>query len=214
MEYFAESAHRNGRCDRGMDYLVRRVTLRIWIAALAVIVAAVTAPRAVGDTAGPLTALVDAAAERLQIAEPVAAYKWSVHGAIEDPVRVEQELTALRDDAVSAQVDPDYVARVFGDQISATEAIEYSRFAQWKLDPAGAPPPPPDLAAPRAAIDALNTKILSQVSLNWSLLHTPACRTDLDNARTVTMRARRFDNLYQRALTASTRSYCQAQSDA
>ena len=37
------------------------------------------------------------------------------------------------------RIDPDYVARVFGDQINATEAIEYSRFADWKLNPSDAP---------------------------------------------------------------------------
>jgi chorismate mutase len=179
--------------------------------AVAAIVATLAAPQARADPAGPLLAVVDAAAERLQIAEPVAAYKWSAHAAIEDRARVEQELVALREDAVSAQVDPDYVARIFGDQISATEAIEYSRLADWKLDPAGIAPAPPDLAASRAAIDALNTKILSQVSLNWSLLQTPQCAAGLDDARTATIRARRLDNLYQRALTTATRSYCQPQ---
>src|SRR5271163_4640564 len=79
--------------------------------------------------ASALTELVDAAAQRLQIAEPVAAYKWNSHGAIEDPGRVQEELAKLNADAAGEHIDPTYVARVFGDQINATEAIEYQRFA-------------------------------------------------------------------------------------
>ena len=37
-------------------------------------------------------------------------------------------------DAAGNAIDPDYVTRVFGDQINATEAIEYSKFADWKLN--------------------------------------------------------------------------------
>lgn len=178
--------------------------------AVLALVATLAAPPA-RAVPGPLLTLVDAAAERLQIAEPVAAYKWSTHGDIEDPARVEQEFVRLRADAENAHVDPEYVVRIFGDQINATEAIEYTRFAQWKLDPPGsAPPAPVDLAASRAAIDALNTKILSQVSLNWSLLDSPQCVLELAGARAEVIRQRGFDNLYQRALTTATRSYCQA----
>ncbi|GFG90764.1 chorismate mutase [Mycobacterium bourgelatii] len=157
----------------------------------------------------PLRALVDAAAERLEVADPVAAFKWSTQGAIEDPARVEQELSELGQRAAAEQLDPDYVTRVFRDQISATEAIEYSRFAEWKLDAgATAPAAPPDLTASRAAIDTLNTKILSQIAANWSLLDSPSCATELQHASAEIIRARHFDNLYQRALTTATRSYC------
>ncbi|CAM3017591.1 chorismate mutase [Mycobacterium intermedium] len=157
----------------------------------------------------PLLGLVDAAAERLEIADPVAAFKWSTQGAIEDPARVEQELSELAERAAAEQIDPDYVTRVFRDQISATEAIEYSRFADWKLDGGTtAPTAPPDLTASRAVIDTLNTKILSQIAANWSLLDSPSCAAELQRAGAETIRARHFDNLYQRALTTATRSYC------
>ena len=178
---------------------------------LAVLVAALVGAPARADSTSPLLALVDAAAERLQLAEPVAAFKWSTHGAIEDHGRVEQELASLGAEAAAQNIDPQYVTRVFGDQISATEAIEYSRFADWKLGAAPAPAAAPDLSASRSAIDALNDKILSQIGLNWSLLQAPDCARQLGNATAETIRTRHFDNLYQRALWAATRSYCQAQ---
>jgi chorismate mutase len=152
--------------------------------------------------------LVDAAAARLQVAEPVAAVKWRTHGVVEDPARVEQELAALRADAATKRIDADYVARVFGDQIDATEAIEYSRFADWKLNRSDAPSAAPDLSASRSTIDALNQTMLTQIGLNWDLLHSPACTVELDAARSQVIGARRLDSLYQQALSLATRSYC------
>lgn len=171
---------------------------------LAMLVAPVRA-----DSAIALTPLVDAAAQRLQVAEPVAAYKWNQHGAIEDPARVQQELARLGDEADAERVDRDYVTRVFGDQIGATEAIEYSRFADWKLNPASAPGDSPDLSASRAAIDAFNRTMLAQILANWSLLHSPECAAQLGAARSGVIRDRRLDSLYQKALSSATQSYCQ-----
>jgi chorismate mutase len=179
------------------------------LGALAGALAVLAAPPARADNLSPLTELLDAAVQRLQIAEPVAAYKWNSHGAIEDPGRVEQELAKLRADATARHVDPDYVARIFGDQIDATEAIEYTRFADWKLNPQQAPAAPPDLSASRSAIDTLNQTMLSQLAANWDLLRSPACVPQLDAARTNVVQARQLDGLYQQALSLATQTYCQ-----
>ena len=77
---------------------------RAGVVALVVLLAA---PQARADSTSPLTELVDAAAARLQVAEPVAAFKWRAHGLIEDPGRVEQELAALRADATAKRIDAD-----------------------------------------------------------------------------------------------------------
>jgi chorismate mutase len=177
------------------------------VAVTALAVALLAAP-ARADAANPLHELVDAAAQRLQIADPVAAVKWHTHGLIEDPARVQQELTTLRADAAGKHVDPDYVARVFGDQINATEGIEYRRFADWKLDPASAPASSPDLAASRAAIDGLNQTMLSQIAANWGPLRAPECAATLEAARRDVAAARQLDGLYQQALATATQSYC------
>ena len=73
-------------------------------AALVALVVLLPAPQARADNTSPLTELVDAAAARLQVAEPVAAFKWRAKGLEDrgprrDPARVEQELAALRADA-------------------------------------------------------------------------------------------------------------------
>lgn len=153
--------------------------------------------------------MVDAAAQRLRLAEPVAAVKWRTHGDIEDPGRVEQELAKVGAEATARHVDPDYVTGVFRDQIHATEAIEYSRFAAWKLDPASVPAGPPDLPALRSAIDALNQTMLTQIAANWGLLHSPACAPQLDAASSGVISARQLDGVDRQALSLATSSYCQ-----
>jgi chorismate mutase len=178
-------------------------------ATVGILVFAGAPARARGDTAGPLTGLVDAAAQRLQVADPVAAFKWTTRGAIEDPGRVQQELAKLGAEASAAHVDRDYVTRVFGDQIDATEAIEYRRFADWKLNPADAPAAAPDLSESRSTIDGLNHTMLAQIVAGWDVLHSPGCATELDAARSDVARARQLDALYQQALSRATQSYCQ-----
>ena len=160
------------------------------------------------DNTIPLYGLVDAAAQRLQTADPVAAYKWATGTAIEDPPRVQQVLAAVTGDATANHVDPGYVRRVFQDQINATESVEYTRFAQWKLNPQGAPGAAPELSASRTAIDALNRRMVTEITGHWDVLHSPACATDVDDADDAVIHARQLDTVYQQALAFATRSYC------
>lgn len=178
------------------------------LAATAVLAALATAAPAGADPGEPLYDLVDAAAQRLQTADPVAASKWLSGGPITDPGRVAQVLAQVSSEAETGGVPKDYVTTVFTDQINATEAIQYSRFAGWKFDPATAPVTAPDLSASRAAIDTLNHRMVDQIALQWPVLHSPDCVTDLADAKAVVTAARGFDDLYRVALDVATRSYC------
>jgi chorismate mutase len=186
-------------------FIRRRAVAVCALTALAIL--PTTAP-ALGDDANPLLELVDAATQRLQTAEPVAASKWKTGGSIEDPQRVEQVLAAVGADAKGRGVDVDYVRQIFTDQVHATEAIEYTRFAQWKLDPASTPGVAPDLSASRAIIDRLNAEMVEQVAMHWSVLHSPDCTGTLEDAKTAIADSRTLDPLYQQALAFSTHSYC------
>jgi len=173
----------------------------------AVAVVPTTAP-ARGDEANPLFDLVDAATQRLQTAEPVSASKWKTGGSIEDPQRVDQVLAAVSADATGKGIDVDYVRQIFTDQIHATEAIEYSRFAQWKLDPGSAPSLAPDLSSSRTTIDRLNAEMVEQLAMHWPVLHSSDCTGTLADARAAVTGARALEPLYQQALDFSTHSYC------
>ena len=105
-------------------------------------------------------------------------------------------------------IDSVYVTNIFLDQINATESIEYSRFAQWKIDPAHAPTSAPDLSSSRATIDALNVQMVDELASQWGVLHSPACPAALRDATNNAAAARRLDPLYRQALDFATRSYC------
>jgi len=161
------------------------------------------------EPASPLYALVDVAAQRLATADPVAAYKWINGGPITDPQRAGQVLDSVGNDAAAHGLDPQYVRTVFEDQIDATEGIQYTRFGQWKFDPATAPTVAPDLAESRSAIDGFNKKMVEEIALQWDSLQGPACAADLTNAKAAVVSARQLDALYQQALSSAARSYCQ-----
>lgn len=179
-------------------------------AALITMAVVATAAPAGADSPEPLYDLVDAAAQRLQTADPVAANKWLTGGPITDPARVKVVLGAVAKDAESRGVATDYVTEAFTNQINATEAIEYARFAGWKFDPASAPSTAPDLSASRSVIDGLNHQIVEQFSVHWPLLSSPGCRPALDAAKNIVAGERQFDDLYRTALDVATQSYCPA----
>jgi len=164
---------------------------------------------AAADTATePLYDLVDTATQRLQAADPVAASKWLSGGPITDPTRVQQVLQSVAAGAESAGAPGDFVISVFTDQINATEAIQYTRFSWWKLNPADAPVSAPDLSASRALIDDLNAAMVGQIAAQWPALNAPDCAARLGAAKAAVADQRRLDQLYRQALDAATRSYC------
>ena len=160
------------------------------------------------DGGDPLYDLVDAAALRLETADPVAATKWLNGGAITDPARVAQVIDAVSADAASVGLPTDFVTRAFTDQINATEAIQYSRFAGWKLYPTTAPASAPDLSDSRAVIDDLNHRMVSDMAAVQPVLRSPGCTVELNAAKSFVAQARGLDGLYRQALDAATRSYC------
>jgi chorismate mutase len=166
------------------------------------------APIARADDPSPLYRLVDTAAQRLQTADPVAAFKWVKGGPIDDPPRSRQVVDSVGVDATKQGIDPQPVRTIFTDQVHATEGIEYTRFGQWKLDPAAAPTTAPDLSASRAAIDGFNHQMVTEMALHWDSLRGPACGPQRDDAVRAVIADRQLDPLYQHALTFATHSYC------
>ena len=171
---------------------------------------AIADPQPADSTAEPLLALIDAAAQRLQTADPVAASKWLTGGSITDPARVQQVLAAVAGAAESAGLPADYVTTAFTDQINATEAIQYSRFSWWKFDPSAAPLEAPDLSSSRSLIDDLNGRMVTEMARQWAVLRSTECPTRLAAAKTGVQESRQFDPLYRQALDVATRSYCGA----
>lgn len=183
--------------------------IRLFVSAFLVCAfATLAAPVASAQPNSTLVDLVDAATRRLQVAEPIAANKFHTGGLIEDPEREQQVLDAVSAEATTLDIDPAYVTTAFRDQIDATVAIEYTRLAQWKFDPAVAPVDSPDLASSRGVIDALNREMVTLMADEWGKLHSPACRLELDQAKATVVQQRGLDALYRQAIDFATRNYC------
>jgi chorismate mutase len=170
--------------------------------------AVAAAPAAGADVLSPLHPLVDAAAQRLLTAEPVAASKYLTGGQIEDPQREAQVLDTVATAAQAQGADPAFVRDVFRDQIDATVALQYSMFGDWKIDPAAAPDTAPDLAATRATIDVLNQTMVSEIAHQWPELRSPNCRAELGASIDEVAANRALDPRYRRALEYATHDYC------
>ena len=176
--------------------------------AAALCAALLLAPPARAYSTNPLHDLIDAAAQRLQVADDVAAAKWLAGAPVEDPDRVQLQLTALASAARARHLDADYVTTVFTDQIDATQVLEHHWFAQWKRNPASAPATAPDLMASRARIDGLNQVMLGEIGRQWQQLNALDCAARRDEAVDDVGANRLFDDVYRQALTAATRDYC------
>jgi chorismate mutase len=168
----------------------------------------VLVPGAHAEPENPLIPLVDSAAQRLQSADPVAAYKYRTGGAIDDPKREQQVIEAVTAAAAANHIDPAYVGNIFRNQIDATTSVEYTRFAQWKIDPGAVPATAPDLAETRTTIDRLNQTMVREMAAQWDDLHSPTCAADRDVAVAAVTASRVLDPVYQSALTYATHAYC------
>lgn len=169
---------------------------------------ATVVPAAGADVLSPLLPLVDAAAQRLQTADPVAASKYLTGGAISDPPREQQVLDGVAAAAQQQGTDPGYVREVFRDQIDASVSLQHSLFAYWKIDPAAAPVTAPDLADTRAKIDTLNQTMVAEIGHRWQELHNPSCPAELAAAVDEAARNRGLDPVFRRALEYATHDYC------
>ncbi|MCP9271734.1 chorismate mutase [Mycolicibacterium arenosum] len=178
------------------------------IPVLAALLLIAGAPAAHADDDNPLHLLVDTAAQRLQTADPVAAYKWVNGGSIEDPARVAQVLDTVGADASNRGIDPAYVREAFENQIHATEGVQYILFGHWKFVPAAAPASAPDLAESRTAIDGFNKSMVAEMAAQWGVLHGPTCPAALDAAKRTVAAERGLDPLKVDALAVATASYC------
>ncbi|WP_408632143.1 chorismate mutase [Mycobacterium dioxanotrophicus] len=190
---------------------MRKPGTAAWIACTAVLVGvggALGVPAVHADPESPLLPLIDAAAQRLQTADAVAAYKYRAGGAVDDPKREQQVIDAVTAAATAAHIDPGYVGNVFRNQIDATSSVEYSRFAQWKIDPAAVPAAAPDLSETRATIDRLNQTMVREMAAQWDDLHSPSCAADRDAALSAVTTSRELDPVYQSALAYATHAYC------
>jgi chorismate mutase len=203
---------------------VRKMVRRSFVVACAVSAAlmvcgagdAVAAPRIPEPSAdqpralGPLGPLTDLVVQRLRISDQVAAAKFGTGQPIDDPVREQQELAQVRQDAAALGIDPDATVRFFQDQITASKLVQRGLAALWTAHPNLAPTSRPDLAVIRVELDTLTTELLHQLVDVQTVRHEVGCRVRLAEARLSGEIVHRLDGLHRRALSVALGSVCPA----
>jgi chorismate mutase len=156
----------------------------------------------------PLLALVDLAAQRVQVADTVAASKWGTDSAITDAVREQAVLTSATTKSVQLGIDPAASVLVFTDQIEASKVVQYALYSRWRDHPNQAPTVRPDLGRLRPILDRITDGLLAQLKFTQDLRADRACGGQLASARRHVEQARAFDRLHEDALGRALASLC------
>lgn len=144
------------------------------MSAIAYVVAVVTASSLLtlaasapgGDTkpgGESLEALADFAAQRVQIADAVAAAKWGTDAPINDPGREQAVLDSVAMKSTQFAIDPAASIEIFTDQIEANKAVQYALYSRWSAHPDQAPTSRPDLGQVRPILDHITDGLLAQL---------------------------------------------------
>jgi chorismate mutase len=189
--------------------------LALWLACVPPTAAAAGGPAAARAAAADAPAetglrpLAELIVQRLQISDQVAAAKFGTGQPIDDPVREQQELTAVARRAGELGLDVPSTVRFFSDQIAASKVVQKGLFRHWTQDPASAPTSRPDLGVIRAQLDQLTTELLGQLVATEQLRdHQPLCTADLLAAGVAEELTHRLDAVHRHAFAVAARSVC------
>jgi chorismate mutase len=161
-----------------------------------------------------LLALADLAAQRVQIADAVAAAKWGTDTPIDDPMR---EQAVLRDAATKSTqlaIDPAVSIQIFTDQIQANKTVQYALYVYWNTHPDQVPSRRPDLGHIRPIIDQITEGLLTELKATQHIRADRGCATQLATARQHAKQARALDPLHDNALGRALESVCQVETTA
>lgn len=174
--------------------------------AVGVLPAAATPAR----SADGLTPVVGLAAERILLADKVAAAKFGTTTPIEDPVREQQVLDQAAALAAEAGVDVPDTVQFFRAQIEMSKLVQRGLFDRWTRHPELAPTERPDLATEvRPALDRITVEFIGQLAATEDLRGpTPRCAISLVLAEAKADHRYDLDRLHERALWGAIEPLC------
>lgn len=155
-----------------------------------------------------LQPLVRAAADRLQVADRVAAAKWLSGQPIDDPVRERQVLDSVARRAQAMGIDPASATRIFRDQIEASKLVQRALHERWALHPEQAPTTPPAPGETRPAIDRIDTRILDAIGASSTARAHASCVAHEAVAADSVAWDLGFDAVHRAGLTRALLSVC------
>jgi chorismate mutase len=170
--------------------------------------AAATPPRTASVAPG-LTSLTDLFAERLLLADKVAAAKYGTDKPIDDPVREQQILDDVAARATGLGLDPAAVQAVFRDQIEANKLVQRGLYERWDAHPEERPTERPDLVTEvRPQLDRITTELLTALKDTQRLRTSPSCEPRLYLAATWSAYRHALDVLHLKGLQRAVPSVC------
>lgn len=167
-----------------------------------------TPVRAASVTPG-LTPLTDLFAERLLVADKVAAAKYGTDKPIDDPVREQQILDDVAARATGLGLDPAATQAVFRDQIEANKLVQRGLYARWDVHPEERPTERPDLVKEvRPILDRITTQLLDALKDTQRLRTSPSCEPRLYVAAARSAYGHELDVLHLKGLQRAVPSVC------
>ncbi|MFJ2114557.1 MULTISPECIES: chorismate mutase [unclassified Streptomyces] len=199
-------------------------SVRPWLAASAAALALLGGPGAAAATAAPapvgsydglgsyngLLPVAELSAQRLAIADLVAAAKWGTAGPIDDPAREQQVLDTVARQADELGADPAATVRIFRDQIEANKDVQRALHRRWDADPAKAPTEKPDLAVVRVEINRVNDSLVRAIADSAQERSASHCEGTLLLSAARVRNEEHLDLVHTAALGRSLRSVCAA----
>ena len=156
--------------------------------------------------ADALTRVVQLAAQRAQVADRVAAAKLGTGQPVTDPAREATVIAAARDAATRTGVDPEWVARVFDDQIAASTQVQNDLLRQWTEHPDSRPTERPDLVEVRPEITRISNELVAALKIAEPARAHADCSSSL--AAAARTQAGELDGIHRAALERALRSVC------
>jgi chorismate mutase len=161
-------------------------------------------------TPNVLTSLVGLAAERILIADKVAAAKFGTSTPIEDPAREQQVLEQAATLAAEAGIGTQETVEFFRAQIEMSKFVQRGLYDLWTERPELAPTERPDLATEvRPELDRITVAFIDQLVVSQDLRGpSPRCVASLIGAGMAADRRYRLDRLHKRALWGAVEPVC------
>ncbi|MGW4528490.1 gamma subclass chorismate mutase AroQ [Amycolatopsis sp. NPDC004378] len=152
--------------------------------------------------------LTDLAAQRVRIADQVAAAKYGTPAPIDDPVREQQIYDSVSAQAPGLGLDPADAVRFFRAQIEANKLVQRGLYARWDAHPSEVPATRPDLSRLRPVIDKLNAGLLTELAATLRARLSRSCPVHQLVAAGLADVVHHFDVLHVRALREATSATC------
>ncbi|GGN59820.1 chorismate mutase [Actinoplanes lobatus] len=157
-----------------------------------------------------LKELVSLAAERLLLADRVAAAKFGTDQPIDDPAREQQVLDRAAAMATEAGLDPAETVAFFRAQIEMSKTVQRGLFDRWTRHPERVPAERPDLVTEvRPHLDRITAAFVGRLAATANLrAATRRCRDLLLLAEGEADRRHRLDPLHEKALRGAIAPIC------